>query len=990
MPAELNGGHRVTLDDETTRGKISTNIQRNANNANETTNGHGRGQRQKQAKGVTFAPHHAQEVEEASSGFIAKAKSLGHLAKKVMPTSRAISQVVVGSTGDHDTIKLEVITAKEMMTIRFIQLFATLYNLVYLGLVTGFSRTRWRNDPKCTPARCDRSDLRAFVWYNFISISVMCVINLSYFFYFVHVVRRIKSRRPEPYWAMSLLLPILFLSNNPLMYCDRLYFFHVSTSVRNVLAGFRYFTVSLAVSSFPLYIILKTGSFVRTRNLDEPYRIKFYLVRVIPMLVLLVLFLGSAVPLRIELSPQPFVSAVALSQSGLDFPKRAFVVVGATGALQLLFFGGFFLYYMRLSRKIVKLNYRQTRLKVLNLLFFYQHTLIPVGLVIIFSAVSASLFVQDVAALGFQTVPNSIIEKTILDVPYFARSGIVAVYSAYAIIESYVSLPSKYNPTWLERLIIRRLYHRVGGLLMPQEPSSSDERDSEGEESNKTRRKDVQFSPEGTDESVCHSSDVVESMVPFIWRVDSQSGSASLIQRKRSGKLRMDESILCFNMSWLAYLHDHVIDAALKDKDHSEFVLRKIWREQTRDLVVITVESRDKLIVSFRGTVSAANWKVNLIVSQAAHLPLVDPEWLQDNWKAPAWGAKRPRVHRGFHDAYESLRNEVLEDIQSCLADGRPRRVFCTGHSLGGALATLCAFDCRVDLGIPDERVSCITFGSPKVGNRAFTRRFAVSVSDTFRFVNNSDVVTNVPKRLYHVYEHVPRGVLIDSFGNLIIDPMYADLKLFHGNLFTPHMMGSYQQSIQAFIDSTTETKYVADWWDFTKYEGGQEGVEQAAADMKHVGEELAEDPMESLLEDGIEAVRNLDAGTLYSGDRDRSKRSSTQITLPVAQKPTPPASPRFRPSGAAADHASPTMPHSPSRQPNRLQKMKTSGRQLLGVASPFVDLDVDSEGLLGRAATSTGTLMPPPRVTDPECLSSDTIPIGDATIRLHTLIIEP
>ena len=51
------------------------------------------------------------------------------------------------------------------------------------------------------------------------------------------------------------------------------------------------------------------------------------------------------------------------------------------------------------------------------------------------------------------------------------------------------------------------------------------------------------------------------------------------------------------------------------------------------------------------------------------------------------------------------------------------------GHSLGGALATLAAYDLATELGLP--HVQCITFGAPRVGNSVF-------VSDYNRHVFNA------------------------------------------------------------------------------------------------------------------------------------------------------------------------------------------------------------------------------------------------------------
>ena len=67
--------------------------------------------------------------------------------------------------------------------------------------------------------------------------------------------------------------------------------------------------------------------------------------------------------------------------------------------------------------------------------------------------------------------------------------------------------------------------------------------------------------------------------------------------------------------------------------------------------------------------------------------------------------------------------------------------VVTTGHSLGGALAVLCAFDLALvfkensdieKLKIPDDgrfleddrRIKCITFGAPRVGCFTFRKKF--------------------------------------------------------------------------------------------------------------------------------------------------------------------------------------------------------------------------------------------------------------------------
>lgn len=53
-------------------------------------------------------------------------------------------------------------------------------------------------------------------------------------------------------------------------------------------------------------------------------------------------------------------------------------------------------------------------------------------------------------------------------------------------------------------------------------------------------------------------------------------------------------------------------------------------------------------------------------------------------------------VHSGFLGAYDSVRNKVFRVVEQLTASRsaeEPWTVFVTGHSLGGALATLAAYD---------------------------------------------------------------------------------------------------------------------------------------------------------------------------------------------------------------------------------------------------------------------------------------------------------
>ena len=63
-----------------------------------------------------------------------------------------------------------------------------------------------------------------------------------------------------------------------------------------------------------------------------------------------------------------------------------------------------------------------------------------------------------------------------------------------------------------------------------------------------------------------------------------------------------------------------------------------------------------------------------------------------------------------------------------------------TGHSLGGALATLAAYDIRKQLQASskqDVEVMCYSFGAPRTGNHAFATDYNRVVPDTWSIIND-------------------------------------------------------------------------------------------------------------------------------------------------------------------------------------------------------------------------------------------------------------
>jgi triacylglycerol lipase len=126
------------------------------------------------------------------------------------------------------------------------------------------------------------------------------------------------------------------------------------------------------------------------------------------------------------------------------------------------------------------------------------------------------------------------------------------------------------------------------------------------------------------------------------------------------------------------------------------------------------------VFVAFRGTQSLEDWMANLSFPQVSHV----------------WGS----AESGFADLYNQCSVDVKAAVQNA---GDAPNVFVTGHSLGGALATLATAD-LVSSGVRPQ-AAMYNIASPRVGDRAFAAKFNSQVTTRWRIVNTEDIVTTVP-----------------------------------------------------------------------------------------------------------------------------------------------------------------------------------------------------------------------------------------------------
>jgi pimeloyl-ACP methyl ester carboxylesterase len=187
----------------------------------------------------------------------------------------------------------------------------------------------------------------------------------------------------------------------------------------------------------------------------------------------------------------------------------------------------------------------------------------------------------------------------------------------------------------------------------------------------------------------------------------------------------------------------------------------------------------DLRIIAFRGTDEVRDWLTNL-------------NFL---WRKSPWGI----VRRGFWDAARSFQPEVEDAVAEARAAGK--RVWVTGHSMGGAIAVLTvARLAAVDPLIID---GLCTFGQPPVAGVAFRLRCDEVLGDRYiRLVNHTDAVVEAATLLG---AHCGWLWYFDATGRLyhkrpftvgMTDPWKAARKLGGLYMFTAHGLEGYLEPL--------------------------------------------------------------------------------------------------------------------------------------------------------------------------------------------------
>lgn len=163
------------------------------------------------------------------------------------------------------------------------------------------------------------------------------------------------------------------------------------------------------------------------------------------------------------------------------------------------------------------------------------------------------------------------------------------------------------------------------------------------------------------------------------------------------------------------------------------------------------IESQKTIFVVFRGSMSIRNW-------------ISDMDSILTSYNT----CDLCFVHHGFFTAYNTVAAQVHEAVKDLHSLHANFNIVFTGHSLGGALATLASIDIlQTSKNVLNPSVYLSTFGSPRVGNELFAKFVAATLPmSSVRYTHLSDPVPHLPTR-DQSYIHFPTEWYEDASGGV-------------------------------------------------------------------------------------------------------------------------------------------------------------------------------------------------------------------------------
>ncbi|KAE8149607.1 Alpha/Beta hydrolase protein [Aspergillus avenaceus] len=175
-------------------------------------------------------------------------------------------------------------------------------------------------------------------------------------------------------------------------------------------------------------------------------------------------------------------------------------------------------------------------------------------------------------------------------------------------------------------------------------------------------------------------------------------------------------------------------------------------------------KSNKKLILAFRGTRSIETWVANVQMGK------------EDAGEICA-GCE---VHSGFWKSWSAISEATLDAVRKAVEAHPGYGIVVTGHSFGGALATIAAAVLR-NLKIGGS-VDMYDYGAPRIGNSEFAE-YVSAQGANYRVTHANDIVPRLPPKMFGFHQlspeywvHAGNGEAVGTGDVVMIDE--ADSKM--------------------------------------------------------------------------------------------------------------------------------------------------------------------------------------------------------------------
>ncbi|MCL7042899.1 hypothetical protein MKW94_000911 [Papaver nudicaule] len=220
---------------------------------------------------------------------------------------------------------------------------------------------------------------------------------------------------------------------------------------------------------------------------------------------------------------------------------------------------------------------------------------------------------------------------------------------------------------------------------------------------------------------------------------------------------------------------------------------------------------RRDIVVAWRGTVAPTEWFEDLQNKLEPIDELSGGEVKVEHGFRHIYTSKSETTRYNKLSASEQVMNEVKRLVKMYKEKGESVSLTITGHSLGGSLALLNAYEAAET--IPDLPISVISFGAPRVGNVAFRDKLHQLGVKTLRVVVKQDLVPKTPGLMLNeslkkfeeitgnldwVYTHVGAEMKVDVRSSPYLKRKF-DLLGFHSLETYLHLVDGFVSSESSF-----------------------------------------------------------------------------------------------------------------------------------------------------------------------------------------------